>query len=479
MEVKEQSQEVKKEPQQSEQAQLKQLKLNVTNIKSILIKKNQNTKKTDKKEDDQEKKKLSVKKKKDEEKKLTAGTSSLKKMASSVKGALAKPGGSLFDKIMDFGLIVMTGILANALPAIKKKLEDIFTAVGKFITPVVDTIQILINAVSGPDGKVSPELEEKQIKFRQDIETAKDNLLEGIRTKLGPLAPLVDALKPLIDNLTSKFGAKLKLQTGGATLTINEAGEEGITTSEGNFVRSDFSPDQRRRYDKGDRKAYIMPAETPQSYTEEDAASAAAAAAASGSSTIIDQKNLPKLPPTGHIAGQKYGAPRDDDGDGISDRKHAGTDFDAGPNDTFYSRIGGVVMRQYETSRGYGKYVDIYNKDLNVTERIAEGDITLVNTGDKITPGTPVQRGTAQTGVFHYEIRNGKEETYGFEGTRDPVKFLNDLAKKANISSSTTPTSANITPTGNQTITADVIGQSSDDEEGLLVVVQPIVYTTA
>jgi murein DD-endopeptidase MepM/ murein hydrolase activator NlpD len=381
---------------------------------------------------------------------------------------------------MDFGLVVLTGMLVNALPAIKKKLEDIFTAVGKFITPVVDTIQILINAVSGPDGKVSPELEEKQIKFRQDIETAKDNLLEGIRTKLGPLGGLVDALKPLIDNLTSKFGAKLKLQTGGATLTINEAGQEGITTSEGNFVRSDFSPDQRRRYDKGDRKAYIIPAEIRQNYTEKDAAaSAAASEIARGSSTIIDQKNLPKLPPTGHIAGQKYGAPRDDDGDGISDRKHAGTDFDAGPNDTFYSRIGGVVMRQYETSRGYGKYVDIYNKDLNVTERIAEGDITLVNTGDKITPGTPVQRGTAQTGVFHYEIRNGKEETYGFEGTRDPVKFLNDLAKKANISSSTTPTSANITPTGNQTITADVIGQSSDDEEGLLVVVQPIVYTTA
>jgi len=382
--------------------------------------------------------------------------------------------------MMDFGLVVLTGMLVNALPAIKKKLEDIFTAVGKFITPVVDTIQILINAVSGPDGKVSPELEEKQIKFRQDIETAKDNLLEGIRTKLGPLGGLVDALKPLIDNLTSKFGAKLKLQTGGATLTINEAGEEGITTSEGNFVRSDFSPDQRRRYDKGDRKAYIMPAEIIQSYTEENAAASAAAASeiARGSSTIIDQKNLPKLPPTGHIAGQKYGAPRDDDGDGILDRLHAGTDFDAGPNDTFYSRIGGVVMRQYETSGGYGKYVDIYNKDLNVTERIAEGDITLVNTGDKITPGTPVQRGTAQTGVFHYEIRNGKEETYGFEGTRDPIKFLNDLAKKTNISSSTTSTSPNITPTGNQTLNASRLNQSFDDEEGLLVAIQPIYVIT-
>ena len=129
----------------------------------------------------------------------------------------------------------------------KEKLENIFTVVGKFIEPVVDTIQILINAVSGTDGKVSPELEEKQIKFRQNIETAKDNLLDAIKSKLGPFGGIIDALKPLIDNLTSKFGAKLRLQTAGATLTKNEAGEEGITTAEGNFVRADFSADQRRR----------------------------------------------------------------------------------------------------------------------------------------------------------------------------------------------------------------------------------------
>ena len=78
------------------------------------------------------------------------------------------------------------------------------------------------------------------------------------------MASIIDALKPLIDNLTSKFGAKLRLQTAGATLTKNEAGEEGITTAEGNFVRADFSADQRRRYDKGDRKAYVMPPDMPQ-----------------------------------------------------------------------------------------------------------------------------------------------------------------------------------------------------------------------
>lgn len=549
MEVKEQSQEVKKEPQQSEQAQLKQLKLNVTNIKSILIKKNQNTKKTDKKEDDQEKKKLSVKKKKDEEKKLTAGTSSLKKMASSVKGALAKPGGSLFDKIMDFGLVVLTGMLVNALPAIKKKLEDIFTAVGKFVTPVVDTIQILINAVSGPDGKVSPELEEKQIKFRQDIETAKDNLLEGIRTKLGPLGPLVDALKPLIDNLTSKFGAKLKLQTGGATLTINEAGQEGITTSEGNFVRSDFSPDQRRRYDKGDRKAYIMPAEIAQSYTEEDASAAAAAAAASrddhgpnrGSSdpsrqtfalpTTSGQTTAVPANVTGFNAGSSgskntliylHWTAGEYDGNGSYHTVFAG-DGSAKRNSSYDTLVGHTEgkntnsvglsiaaakgatdlnrMGSYPPTQAQLNAMTAEAARLAIAWGWSESDINknvwthaeagsgldprgLASNLDKNGDGKPDNYGPSEWGgnVTRwdlYGLRKGAAKGSGGPELRDMIKQHYRRFKKGQTVSRADHNPAQISPIGNQTITADVIGQSSDDEEGLLVVVQPIVYTTA
>ena len=142
--------------------------------------------------------------------------------------------------------------------------------------------------------------------------------------------------------------------------------------------------------------------------------------------SIIDQSTLPPLPPTGtgqYADAQQYGASRDG-----GNRRHAGQDFDAGPNDTFYSRIGGEVTLVYGGGGGgYGNYVDIYNEQLGVTERIAEGDKNLVSLGDVIAAGTPVQQGTAQTGVFHYEIRDGRAETYGFAGTRDPVAFLNNL----------------------------------------------------
>jgi hypothetical protein len=533
MEVKEQSQEVKKEPQQSEQAQLKQLKLNVTNIKSILIKKNQNTKKSDKKEDDQEKKKLSVKKKKEEEKKLTAGASSLKRMASSVKGALAKPGGSLFDKMMDFGLIVLTGILVNALPAIKKKLEDIFTAVGKFITPVVDTIQILINAVSNTDGKVSPELEEKQIKFRQSIETAKDNLLEGIRTKLGPLGSLVDALKPLIDNLTSKFGAKLKLQTGGATLTINEEGEEGLTTAEGNFVRADFSIDQRRRYDKGDRKAYIMPAETPKGSTE-DAAASAAAAAASAAAAGIESSNDPSTGPLDPAHGAGPSNPQSKTGF-VAGKGNAGKriflHWSAGSHTTAYSAYhsialgDGSMVRHTPYSQDKGTHTGGANTDsvglaiaaaAGAQERGKFGQYAptkaqldaMIYDAAKLAAEWGWSEGTIDSNVRthgeweRYATRNGildgSPQRWDLDRLRDSDPLIdaskvlsgggNELRQRikatfrlikqqSKTSSSTTLTSANITPTGNQTITANVISQSSDNEGEIIVAIQPIVYT--
>ena len=38
-------------------------------------------------------------------------------------------------------------------------------------------------------------------------------------------------------------------------------------------------------------------------------------------------------------------------------------------------------MRVLHDPGGYGHYVDIYNSQLNVTERVAEGDRTLVKVG--------------------------------------------------------------------------------------------------
>ena len=138
-----------------------------------------------------------------------------------------------------------------------------------------------------------------------------------------------------------------------------------------------------------------------------------------------NQSSLPPLPPTGTLPGgvQAYGAPRDDNGDGKPDRKHAGVDFDiSGPSAKFYSRIGGVVVGSPFRYGDDGWAIDIYNQQLGVYERIAEAAKVLVKPGQKVNPGDAVVQGESRTGVIHYEIR--KKQEGGYENSVDPIAFL-------------------------------------------------------
>jgi hypothetical protein len=137
----------------------------------------------------------------------------------------------------------------------------------------------------------------------------------------------------------------------------------------------------------------------------------------------IDQKGLPLLPPTNTVGGQNYGDLRP------GGRRHAGQDYDISGNQKFYSRVGGEVVNIGYDPGGYGNYVDIYNKNLNITERIAEGNEVLVRRGDSIKKGQAVVQGESNTGVIHYEIRRGKNTTFGFDGTIDPKRFLTSSSR--------------------------------------------------
>jgi murein DD-endopeptidase MepM/ murein hydrolase activator NlpD len=160
---------------------------------------------------------------------------------------------------------------------------------------------------------------------------------------------------------------------------------------------------------------------------------------------ISTPSGMPPLPPTGTgsaalAAAQQYGAARP------GGRKHAGVDFDPADdkNSKFYSRIGGEVIYAKNAGGGYGNVVDIYNKELGYTERIAEGNRIHVKVGDVVNPGTLVQSGSEMTGVFHYEIRKGKAGDSGlFEGTVNPLEFLKNLKPPEEVSMKSSP--SNIT----------------------------------
>jgi len=138
------------------------------------------------------------------------------------------------------------------------------------------------------------------------------------------------------------------------------------------------------------------------------------------------------------LAAQRYAASR-----GGGSRKHAGVDLDiSGSAATAISFIGGICTNVDYNACGYWDYLDIWNVELGVVERISEYDVPLgVSVGDRVQPGQAVGRGEkgrtagCSYGVFHYEIRTGgladaaggKKGGFGFAGTTDPVAYLRGL----------------------------------------------------
>ena len=98
--------------------------------------------------------------------------------------------------------------------------------------------------------------------------------------------------------------------------------------------------------------------------------------------------------------------------------------------------------------------VDIYNKELGYTERIAEGNKIHVKVGDVVKPGTLVQSGSEMTGVFHYEIRKGKAGKSGsFEGTVNPLEFLKNIKPPEEVSMKSSPSNLTSSAGLNQSTT--------------------------
>lgn len=147
----------------------------------------------------------------------------------------------------------------------------------------------------------------------------------------------------------------------------------------------------------------------------------------SGGEVPSSPDGLPGLPPTNTLRGQAYGSPR-------RYGKHTGQDFDISGNEKFYSRLGGEVIFAKDVGGAYGNVVEVYNKDLGVTEVIAEANNIMPNIkpGMLIAPGTPVVYGErtksveGSVGVIHYEIVRGVGGiSTRNNNTMNPLEYLN------------------------------------------------------
>ena len=196
--------------------QAEQLKLNVSNIRSSLLigtKRTQVLKiRKEKLLEDIEQKKLVEQEEKNLEqtkkpKKINILKSPVKKVA------------NVFDNIMKFGTIILTGILLNALPKMMGTIKKVFNSISGFFSRVFNFFKPFISFVSGI------EFNEKDNQNKKLMDDA-----ENLKKQLKPL----DDVKKKVEKITGDFNKaaeKSGASTGGGGSGGSETGGETTTTT--------------------------------------------------------------------------------------------------------------------------------------------------------------------------------------------------------------------------------------------------------
>ncbi len=223
--------------------QIKKVKLNLTNIHSILVTDNKNQKKIILRKEQLSVRQRSKKKLKNEEQKLESPIkSSLNKVKKSTGSSSGSSGGSIFDKILKFGGLLLTGIIVNALPAIIEKVKEIIDNIVNFLTPIQSGFNLIMAFFTGEmnDSKLDPDKK----RFDDGLKniSGKGGLVDKIAEKMGPFGGLIKMLKPAINSVSSAI-------SGEKMVLAKKDGKEGVLNREtGIFTEKQFTSAEREQY---------------------------------------------------------------------------------------------------------------------------------------------------------------------------------------------------------------------------------------
>ena len=218
--------------------QAEQLKINVSNIRSSLLigtKRTQVLKiRKEKLLDDIEQKKLVQ-----QEEKNLEQTKKPKKI--SVLKSPVKKVVNVFDNLMKFGTIVLTGILLNALPKMMDTIKKVFNSISGFFGRVFNFFKPFISFVTGI------KFDEKDNQNKKLIDDA-----ENLKKQLKPLNKVTDKVNKLtgdFDDAAKKSGTSTSSGGSGTsgtensttttvtTETTTEGGDNTITGNEAKTAR--------------------------------------------------------------------------------------------------------------------------------------------------------------------------------------------------------------------------------------------------
>ena len=221
--------------------EVQKLKLNVTNINSFLKKSNKNYIKLKKKNstlilNQMKRRRQSEKEKIIESKNLKGGG------LSQVGNIIKSSGGDIFSKILEFGSIVLTGILVQNLPKIIETVRSVIDSIVEFVTPIQSAFNLIKGFMEGSFNKEEYDMDKKRVDDKLEELNKKDGLIDQISEQAGILKPLIKALKPAIEAVRNLIGGKNKV------LAVKD-GKEGVLDQGTNeFTEREFTTSERQRY---------------------------------------------------------------------------------------------------------------------------------------------------------------------------------------------------------------------------------------
>ena len=191
--------------------QAEQLKINVSNIRSSLLigtKRTQVLKiRKEKLLEDIEQKKLIQQEEKNLEQ--TKKPKKISVLKSPVKKVM-----SVFDNIMKFGTIVLTGILLNALPKMIDTIQKVFRSISNFFTRVFNFFKPFVEFVTGI------EFDDKDSEYEKLMDDA-----ENLKKEMKPLDEMAEKVKKIKGDF-DKAAEDAGVSSGGA----NTGGGDGEET---------------------------------------------------------------------------------------------------------------------------------------------------------------------------------------------------------------------------------------------------------
>ena len=233
-----------------EATQIKQLKINVTNISSFLKDSNNTYIGLKKKNSALISRQVKRRRQEMKEKKLESRKDPQQNFGlGSVGNKVASTGASIFDKIMGFGSFLLAGVFVNSIPQILRTVTGVINTIVDFVTPIQSAFSLIVGFIQGDFDKKKYDVDKKRVDDSLSQLSGDGGLVDQLAEKTGSLEPIIKALKPAIDLIRGAVGGKKKV-------LAKQGGKEGVLDTETQeFTERQFTSAERKKYEGGSTAA--------------------------------------------------------------------------------------------------------------------------------------------------------------------------------------------------------------------------------